>query len=150
MSFIQIANAKPLLIDANAKPLLIDANAKPLLIDANAKPLLIDNENIWHDLLQISVANKISEECTSIEARKIKGLFALLQIKSVAKELGYTDNEIKEFVSSEENKKKLLNDTDIYLLDNKVNINNVKFICLFGQSEIDQETTIGSLLRIKK
>ena len=49
-----------------------------------------------------------------------------------------------------ENKNKLLNDTDIYLLDNKVNINNVKFICLFGQSEIDQETTIGSLLRIKK
>ena len=74
---------------------------------ANAKSLLIDNENIWDELLQVSVANKISEECTSIDARKIKGLFALLQIKSVAKELGYTDNEINEFVSSEENKKKL-------------------------------------------
>ena len=116
---------------------------------ANAKSLLIDNENIWHELLQISVANKISEECTSIDARKIKGLFALLQIKSVAKELGYTDNEINEFVSSEENKKKLKNETDIYLLDNGVDLNNVKIICLFGHSEMDQETTIGSLLRIK-
>lgn len=116
---------------------------------ANAKSLLIDNENIWHELLQISVANKISEECTSIDARKIKGLFALLQIKSVAKELGYTDNEINEFVSSEENKKKLKNETDIYLLDNGVDLNNVKIICLFGHREIDQETTIGSLLRIK-
>ena len=116
---------------------------------ANAKSLLIDNENIWHELLQISVASKISEECTSIDARKIKGLFALLQIKSVAKELGYTDNEINEFVSSEENKKKLKNETDIYLLDNGVDLNNVKVVCLFGQSEIDQETTIGSLLRIK-
>ena len=116
---------------------------------ANAKSLLIDNENIWDELLQISVANKISEECTSIDARKIKGLFALLQIKSVAKELGYTDNEINEFVSSEENKKKLKNETDIYLLDNGVDLNNVKIICLFGHREIDQETTIGSLLRIK-
>jgi len=116
---------------------------------ANAKSLLIENENIWHELLQISVASKISEECTSIEARKIKGLFALLQIKSVAKELGYTDNEINEFVSSEENKKKLKNETDVYLLDNGVDLNNVKTVCLFGQSEIDQETTIGSLLRIK-
>ena len=116
---------------------------------ANAKSLLINNENIWHELLQISVANKISEECTSIDARKIKGLFALLQIKSVAKELGYTDNEINEFVSSEENKKKLKNETDIYLLDNGVDLNNVKIICLFGHSEMDQETTIGSLLRIK-
>jgi hypothetical protein len=116
---------------------------------ANAKSLLIDNENIWHELLQISVAKKISEECTSIDARKIKGLFALLQIKSVAKELGYTDNEINEFVSSEENKKKLKNETDIYLLDNGVDLNNVKIICLFGHSEMDQETTIGSLLRIK-
>ena len=116
---------------------------------ANAKSLLIENEDIWYELLQISVASKISEECTSIEARKIKGLFALLQIKSVAKELGYTDNEINEFVSSEENKKKLKNETDVYLLDNGVDLNNVKTVCLFGQSEIDQETTIGSLLRIK-
>jgi len=116
---------------------------------ANAKPLLIENENIWHELLQISVASKISEKCTSIEARKIKGLFALLQIKSVAKELGYTDNEINEFVSSEENKKKLKNETDVYLLNNGVDLNNVKTVCLFGLSEIDQETTIGSLLRIK-
>jgi len=116
---------------------------------ANAKYLLIENENIWHELLQISVASKISEKCTSIEARKIKGLFALLQIKSVAKELGYTDNEINEFVSSEENKKKLKNETDVYLLDNGVDLNNVKTVCLFGLSEIDQETTIGSLLRIK-
>jgi len=119
------------------------------ILIANAKSLLIENENIWHELLQISVASKISEKCTSIEARKIKGLFALLQIKSVAKELGYTDNEINEFVSSEENKKKLKNETDIYLLDNGVDLNNVKTVCLFGQSEIDQETTIGSLLRIK-
>ena len=119
------------------------------ILIANAKSLLIENENIWHELLQISVASKISEKCTSIEARKIKGLFALLQIKSVAKELGYTDNEINEFVSSEENKKKLKNETDVYLLDNGVDLNNVKTVCLFGQSEIDQETTIGSLLRIK-
>jgi hypothetical protein len=119
------------------------------ILIANAKSLLIENENIWHELLQISVASKISEKCTSIEARKIKGLFALLQIKSVAKELGYTDNEINEFVSSEENKKKLKNETDVYLLDNGVDLNNVKTVCLFGLSEIDQETTIGSLLRIK-
>ena len=119
------------------------------ILIANAKSLLIENENIWHELLQISVASKISEKCTSIEARKIKGLFALLEIKSVAKELGYTDNEINEFVSSEENKKKLKNETDVYLLDNGVDLNNVKTVCLFGLSEIDQETTIGSLLRIK-
>ena len=119
------------------------------ILIANAKSLLIENENIWHELLQISVASKISEKCTSIEARKIQGLFALLEIKSVAKELGYTDNEINEFVSSEENKKKLKNETDVYLLDNGVDLNNVKTVCLFGLSEIDQETTIGSLLRIK-
>ena len=30
---------------------------------ASGKPLLIDNEKIWNELLQISVANKITEEC---------------------------------------------------------------------------------------
>jgi hypothetical protein len=116
---------------------------------SNAKSLLIENENIWHELLQISLANKISEDCPSIEARKIKGLFALLKIKSVAKELGYTESEINEFVNNEENKKKLKNETNIYLMDNEVDFNSVNTVCLFGQREIEQESTIGSLLRIK-
>ena len=116
---------------------------------SNAKSLLIKNENIWHELLQISLASKVSEECPSIEARKIKGLFALLKIKSVAKELGYSDSEINEFVNNEENKKKLKNETDIYLMNNEVDFNNANTVCLFGKREIDLETTIGSLLRIK-
>ena len=55
----------------------------------------------------------------------------------------------KLIIKEEVDKKKLKNETDIYLLDNGVDLNNVKIICLFGHSEMDQETTIGSLLRIK-
>ena len=70
----------------------------------NAKTLLINNVEIWNSLLKISVANKVSEDCESIDARKIKGLMALLEVKNVARNLGYTSDEIGEFVNSEENR----------------------------------------------
>lgn len=116
---------------------------------ASGKPLLIENDKIWSELLEISVANKITEECESIDARKIKGLFALLAIKNEAAQLGYTEVEIKEFIGNKENQEKLENDTDIYLTNNGVDLNKGATFCKFGRLEINKESIIGSLLRTK-
>lgn len=115
----------------------------------NAKTLLINNAEIWSSLLEISVANKLSEDCESIDARKIKGLMALLEVKNVAKNLGYTSEEIGEFVNSEDNRERLSKQTDKFLEDNGVNVEHSDAICEFGMNEIDEMTPIGSLLRIK-
>ena len=115
----------------------------------NAKTLLINNVEIWNSLLKISVANKVSEDCESIDARKIKGLMALLEVKNVARNLGYTSDEIGEFVNSEENRERLSKHTDEFFKDNGVNIENSNAICEFGMNEINEKTPIGSLLRIK-
>ena len=115
----------------------------------NAKTLLINNVEIWNSLLKISVANKVSEDCESIDARKIKGLMALLEVKNVARNLGYTSDEIGEFVNSEENRERLSKHTDEFFKDNGVNMENSNAICEFGMNEINEKTPIGSLLRIK-
>ena len=115
----------------------------------NAKTLLINNVEIWNSLLKISVANKVSEDCESIDARKIKGLMALLEVKNVARNLGYTSDEIGEFVNSEENRERLSKQTDEFFKDNGVNMENSNAICEFGMNEINEKTPIGSLLRIK-
>ena len=115
----------------------------------NAKTLLINNAEIWSSLLEISVANKLSEDCESIDARKIKGLMALLEVKNVARNLGYTSDEIGEFVNSEENRERLSKHTDEFFKDNGVNMENSNAICEFGMNEINEKTPIGSLLRIK-
>jgi hypothetical protein len=116
----------------------------------NAKTLLINNAEIWSSLLEISVANKLSEDCESIDARKIKGFMALLEVKNVAKNLGYTSEEIGAFVNSEDNRDRLSKQTDKFLEDNGVNLEYSDAICEFGMNEIDEMTPIGSLLRIKK
>ena len=115
----------------------------------NAKTLLINNVEIWNSLLKISVANKVSEDCESIDAKKIKGLMALLEVKNVARNLGYTSDEIGEFVNSEENRERLSKHTDEFFKDNGVNMENSNAICEFGMNEINEKTPIGSLLRIK-
>jgi len=115
----------------------------------NAKTLLINNVEIWNSLLKISVANKVSEDCESIDARKIKGLMALLELKNVARNLGYTSDEIGEFVNSEENRERLSKHTDEFFKDSGVNMENSNAICEFGMNEINEKTPIGSLLRIK-
>ena len=115
----------------------------------NAKTLLINNVEIWNSLLKISVANKVSEDCESIDAKKIKGLMALLEVKNVARNLGYTSDDIGEFVNSEENRERLSKHTDEFFKDNGVNMENSNAICEFGMNEINEKTPIGSLLRIK-
>ena len=95
------------------------------------------------------MANKVSEDCESIDARKIKGLMALLEVKNVARNLGYTSDEIGEFVNSEENRERLSKHTDEFFKDNGVNMENSNAICEFGMNEINEKTPIGSLLRIK-
>ena len=115
----------------------------------DAKTLLINNEDIWNSLLEISVANKVSEDCDSIDARKFKGLMALLEVKNVAKNLGYTSEDIGEFVNSEENRDRLSKQTDEFFQDNGVNLDYSDAVCEFGMNEIDEMTPIGSLLRIK-
>ena len=115
----------------------------------NAKTLLINNVEIWNSLIKISVANKVSEDCESIDARKIKGLMALLEVKNVARNLGYTSDEVGEFVNSEENRERLSKHTDEFFKDNGVNMENSNAICEFGMNEINEKTPIGSLLRIK-
>jgi len=115
----------------------------------NAKTLLINNVEIWNSLLKISVANKVSEDCESIDAKKIKGLMALLEVKNVARNLGYTSDEIGEFVNSEENRERLSKHTDEFFKDSGVNMENSNAICEFGMNEINEKTPIGSLLRIK-
>jgi hypothetical protein len=115
----------------------------------NAKTLLINNVEIWNSLLKISVANKVSEDCESIDAKKIKGLMALLEVKNVARNLGYTSDDIGEFVNSEENRERLSKHTDEFFKDSGVNMENSNAICEFGMNEINEKTPIGSLLRIK-
>ena len=115
----------------------------------SAKNLLINNKEIWHSLLEISVANKVSEDCDLINARKLKGLMALLEVKNVARQLGYSDDEISEFVNSEVNRKNLAKQTDKFLKDSGVDLKYSDQICNFGIDEIEENTQIGSLLRIK-
>ena len=119
------------------------------IYSVSAQNLLINNEEIWHSLLEISVANKVSEDCDSINARKLKGLMALLEVKNVARRLGYSDEEISEFVNSEVNRKNLAKQTDKFLKDSGVDLKYSDEICNFGIDEIDENTQIGSLLRIK-
>ena len=111
--------------------------------------MLINNKEIWHSLLEISVANKVSEDCDLINARKLKGLMALLEVKNVARQLGYSDDEISEFVNSEVNRNNLAKQTDKFLKDSGVDLKYSDQICNFGIDEIEENTQIGSLLRIK-
>ena len=119
------------------------------IYSVSAKNLLINNKEIWHSLLEISVANKVSEDCDLINARKLKGLMALLEVKNVARQLGYSDDEISEFVNSEVNRKNLAKQTDKFLKDSGVDLKYSDQICNFGIDEIEENTQIGSLLRIK-
>ena len=65
---------------------------------------LRDEPSIDDNMLKVAIAIEISDKCSNIAARKLKGLNYLWSLKSKAADLGYSDDEIRAYVESKSEK----------------------------------------------
>jgi hypothetical protein len=111
-----------------------------------AKPSLRQDPTVWNGLLSIGIAQQIGEKCTSIRARKIKAGFFLLSLQSHAKGLGYSSDEISDFVNDKTERSLLESQTYSYLDTNGVDRTDPQSFCQLGKREINLGSQIGVLL----
>ncbi len=76
-------------------------------LSAAALPPLSRVDEIDNNMLYVGIAIEISDECPTIEARKIKGLNFLWTLKAVASEMGYSNAQIEEYVTSKDEKARI-------------------------------------------
>ncbi|MBP0481953.1 DUF5333 domain-containing protein [Sagittula salina] len=125
-------------------PLLLCAlMATPVL----AKPPLREVKEIDDQLMLILVANEIQEKCDEIGGRMIKGFAHLERLKSKAAGMGYSRDEIDDYVTSKAEKKRMRNKAEAWLASQGVKAADKAQLCAFGHQQIAEGSYVGSLLR---
>lgn len=117
-----------------------------LTAPAQANPALRDVPEIDDTLMQIAIADEIRKSCDDISARMIRALAQVNQLQSKAKALGYSAEEIDDYVSSKAEKSRMRAKAEAWLAAQGVNAKDEAALCAFGRSQIAQQTYIGSLL----
>lgn len=114
---------------------------------ASAKPPLRDVSQIDDALMYVAIADAIRKSCDNINARLIRAYSELNRLKSVARDMGYTEKEVERYVTSKDEKNRMKAKAEQFLQANGVRPDDTPALCRFGQEQIQAQTEIGQLLR---
>ncbi|MGX9353779.1 DUF5333 domain-containing protein [Roseobacteraceae bacterium S113] len=114
---------------------------------AVALPPLADVERVTTGLRDARVADEIRKACDDISARWMVALREGNKLKSYATDLGYSEEQIEDFMGSKAARNQINALADAYMRRNGVETGNKASYCALGRAEIASESQIGSLLR---
>lgn len=115
----------------------------------HAKQNLRDIKSIDDAVFDVAVADKIRKECPDISARVFKALTLYRSVRSQARSLGFTDDEIEAYGDSDVEKARMRAKGEAYLRARGVVASDPQSYCAVGRKEIQKSSRIGSLLREK-
>jgi len=131
----------PGLISAIALACIISAGA------ASAQTALKEVAHVRDGIIDVGMAYELSEHCDSIRARLFRGLGFLQSLKGHASELGFTDEEIDDYVNDRNEKKRLEAIARAKLATLGVVEGEEASYCAVGRAQIAANTRVGWLLR---
>ncbi|OYW56655.1 MAG: hypothetical protein B7Z10_04895 [Rhodobacterales bacterium 32-66-7] len=114
------------------------------LVPINEEPYI--NET----LLQGFIGDQIANTCPTIEARTMRALGELNSLRLYALDKGYTSDEIRAFIRSDEEKAKAKAKAAEWLKDRGAEPGNPDAYCAVGEAEIAADSLLGQLLRSTK
>ncbi|MEM6889951.1 MAG: DUF5333 domain-containing protein [Pseudomonadota bacterium] len=114
---------------------------------AQARPALRDVPQIDNGLFTIGLADRIRKTCPEISARMLVALGELSSLQRLARDMGYTRDEVETHLDSEAEKDRLRARASAYFEDRGLN-EDVAGHCALGRSEIAQNSAVGRLLRL--
>lgn len=114
---------------------------------ASAKQPLREVASIDDALMYVAIADAIRKSCDTINARLIRAYSELNRLKALARDMGYTEEEVEAYVTSKAEKARMKDKAEAFLQANGVRPDDTPALCRFGQSQIKAQTEIGQLLR---
>lgn len=114
---------------------------------ALAKPPLRDVPQIDDTVMMVAIADEIRKSCDGINARLLQAYMTLNGLKSLARDMGYSDEEIEKYVTSKSEKSRMRAKAEAYLAANGVQASDRAALCRYGKMQIQAQTEIGQLLK---
>lgn len=112
-----------------------------------AKPPLRDVAEIDNGLMAIAIADEIRKECDDIKPRMIRALSQLNTLKGKAEAMGYSDEEIDDYVNSKSEKARMRQKAEDWLAGQGVDAKDTRALCAFGKADIARGGPVGTFLR---
>lgn len=112
-----------------------------------AKTPLAQDTRVKDSLLAAAVGDEIRKNCPSISARLFVVLAETNNLKRYALANGHSEAEIKAFLNSETEKRRMTGLRDQYLRQNGVVAGDATSYCVLGNAEIARKTLTGRLLK---
>ncbi|WP_353472588.1 DUF5333 domain-containing protein [Salipiger sp. H15] len=112
-----------------------------------AKPPLGEVREIHDGLLAVGIADEIRNRCDTISARMLTAMSTLNTLKNRARALGYSRQEIEDYVTSKAEKKKMRAEGVAWMAKRGVAADDTAGLCRVGREEIARGSAIGALLR---
>ncbi len=113
---------------------------------ALANPPLKDVEEIREGIITAGIAMELADKCGDLDVRLIRGVSFLNSLKSRAKELGYSAEEIDAYVNDKAEKARLEEVARARIADWGAVEGDESSYCAVGQEQIDQQTAAGRLI----
>jgi hypothetical protein len=129
------------LVSAIALACVITASA------ASAQTALKDVAYVRDGIVHVGMAYELSERCDGLRARLFRGLGFLQSLKRHASDLGYSDEEIDDYVNDRDEKKRLEAIARTQLIALGVVEGEEASYCAVGRAQIAANTRVGWLLR---
>mgnify|MGYP000067715650 CR=1 FL=1 len=114
---------------------------------AAAKTPLRDVPEIDRPMFAVAMAIEISNKCSDISPRRLKGLAFLNSLKNKALDLGYSESEIKAYVDSEDEKNRMRAMGAQYMRQQGLDPKQTASLCELGRQEMARNSQIGVFLR---
>lgn len=117
--------------------------------NASADSGLASERDINDGLLVIAAADKIRRECNSIGGRLITARSYATQLKRLAEDRGYSENEIDAYINDDVKKAEMRERRNAYFASKGASNLDPESLCVLGRDEIAKGSRIGQLLRAK-
>jgi len=114
---------------------------------AMAKPALKDVDHVREGIITTGMALELSDKCSSLRPRKIRGINYLFSLRDHAYKLGYSGAEIDAYINDKVEERRLKQIARDRLATLGAVSQNASSYCAVGRAEIAKRTEIGRLLR---
>lgn len=116
---------------------------------AEAKPHLREHVAINRGLVAIAIADMIRKRCDTIDPRLFRAYGFMRELKRIANQAGYSDDEIEAYVTDKAEKARVEDAARDWLAAQGATPKDGASYCPVGRAEIERNSQVGVLLKAR-
>ena len=113
----------------------------------SAQTALRDVTRVTEGIIAVGMAIELSDKCSTLSPRRLRGINFLRNLENHAKDLGFSQSQIDEFINNKDEERRLEAIARGRLADLGVVVGQESTYCTVGRAQIAQGTQTGRLLR---